>query len=58
MRLIQSQINLIKFVESQRYIFYIYIISQWRVQSLPDIGIVVWAPKLCAQIKEKPLWFK
>ena len=27
--------------------------SHWRVQRLPDIGILVWAPKLCAQIKEK-----
>ena len=27
--------------------------SQWHVQRLPDTGIPVRAPKLCAQIKEK-----
>ena len=27
--------------------------SQWHVQGLPDTGISVRAPKLCAQIKEK-----
>ena len=25
----------------------------WHIQKLPDAGIPVWAPKLCAQIKEK-----
>ena len=52
-RLIHSQINLVKVVESWRYKIYIYIeiISQWHVQRLPDIGIPVWTPKLCAQIK-------
>ena len=25
---------------------------QWHIQRLPDAGILVWAPKLCAQIKE------
>ena len=30
-----------------------YIISQWCVQRFPDTCILVWAPKLCGQIKEK-----
>ena len=29
------------------------ILSQWRMQRDFDTGILVWAPKLCAQIKEK-----
>ena len=28
-------------------------LSQWRIQRDFDTGIPVWAPKLCAQIKEK-----
>ena len=34
------------------YTLYIDYIS-WCVQRLPDTGILIWAPKICAQIKEK-----